>query len=108
MPLITEELKQAFAAQGDTGEFPSSQIKVIAKFFLPATSATWFATDYIPEENVCFGYVNLGNDDFAELGYFSMDELEKLRSPFGKLPVERDRYFGDYMLDEIIEKKGHV
>jgi hypothetical protein len=108
MKLITEELKAAFAKQGDTGELSSDQIKVIAKFFLPATSATWFATDYMPEENICFGYANLGNDDFAELGYFSIDELESLQSPFGKLRVERDLHFGEHLLSEIISTKGHI
>ena len=28
-----------------------------------------------PERNLAFGYANLNNDDFAEWGYISIDEL---------------------------------
>jgi hypothetical protein len=41
------------------------------------------------------GWVNLGDDDRAEVGDFSLRELRELRPPFGGgiIRVELDRYF---------------
>ncbi|MHA1828356.1 MAG: hypothetical protein ACTSX6_06880 [Candidatus Heimdallarchaeaceae archaeon] len=30
-----------------------------------------------PEKNLAFGYANLNNDDFAEWGYISINELKE-------------------------------
>jgi hypothetical protein len=59
------------------------------KFFTPWAGWTWYGTEYDPEERVFFGYVE-GLE--KEWGYFSLDELEQLRGPFG-LKIERDMYF---------------
>jgi len=107
MKLITDKLIQRFKEQGDTAEMKAENITVIAKFFCPWGAATWFATDYYPEENLCFGYANLGDDSSAELGYFSIEELESLRGPLG-LRVERDLYWSPKTLKEVVELKGHL
>ena len=71
--------------------------KAIVKFFTPDSNWTWYATEYDPEERMFFGLV----DGFEkELGYFSLDELEQLRGPFG-LPVERDTWWKPTPLNEI-------
>lgn len=59
------------------------------KFFTPWAGWTWYGTEYDPEERVFFGYVE-GLE--KEWGYFSLDELEQLRGPFG-LKIERDMHF---------------
>ena len=59
------------------------------KLFTPDSSWTWYCTEYDPEERVFFGLV-IGME--AELGYFSLDELEAARGPLG-LPIERDLHF---------------
>jgi hypothetical protein len=59
------------------------------KWFTPDSSWTWFVLEYDPADRICFGLV-IGHE--RELGYFSLDEIEKLRGPLG-LEVERDLYF---------------
>jgi Protein of unknown function (DUF2958) len=59
---------------------------VHVKFFTPDSSWSWLMTEYSPEERRGFGLV-IGFE--AELGYFSLDEMEKVRGPLG-LAIERD------------------
>lgn len=66
------------------------------KFFLPGSGWTWYAAEF-DGHDLCFGLV-VG--DFAELGYFSLAELEAVRSPLG-LPVERDVHFRPTTLEEL-------
>jgi len=35
----------------------------------------WMIAEIDPKERLAFGYANLNNDDFAEWGYISIDEL---------------------------------
>jgi hypothetical protein len=35
----------------------------------------WLIAELDPKERLAFGYANLNNDDFAEWGYISIDEL---------------------------------
>ncbi len=70
-----------------------SQVIVRAKFFTPSSSWTWYVTEYDPDSHICFGWViDSAAPECAELGEFSLDELDQVRGPFG-LPVERDLYF---------------
>lgn len=87
MKLLTKELLERFAAVGRQENNPDPI--VIAKYFTPDAAATWYATEYLPEERLFFGWANLGDDECAEFGYFSLDELESVRGRLG-LPVERD------------------
>ena len=71
--------------------------KAVVKYFTPDADWTWYATEYDPESRLFFGLV----DGFEkELGYFSLDELEQLRGPFG-LPVERDLYWKPTPVSEL-------
>lgn len=99
--LLTTELRARFAEVGRQ-EHVNDPL-VIAKFFTPSGEATWFATEYYPEDNTCFGYVQglspQPHDD--EWGYFSIAELEEIRvSPFG-LPIERDLYWTEKRFSQI-------
>jgi len=105
MKLLTKELEKKFEAVGITASKPLKDIKVIAKFFNPAGAGTWFAVEYQPEDRVFFGYVTFGDPFCAELGYFSLDELESFRGPFG-LGIERDLHFRDHTLEEVVNRKG--
>ena len=107
MKLLTAEVLNTFELQGDTSQMEASDIKVIAKFFNPVGAGTWFAVQYYPEDRTFFGYANLGDSRFAELGYFSLDEMESIRLPFG-LGIERDIHFGSYSLQDVINKKGEL
>lgn len=107
MKLMTNTLEKKFPKLYETDGQPAEKTMVVAKYFNPCGVGTWFAVEYDPEDRIFFGYVNLGNDDLAELGYFSLDELESLKLPFG-LRVERDLYFGEHSLAEVIQKKGNL
>lgn len=98
--LITKTLKKEFARIGNQEEILDPL--VLAKFFSPSGSATWYAISYDEESNTCFGYVTgLGHD---ELGYFSIDELESLRVPPFGLPIERDLWFTPCRLSDVKSK----
>ena len=106
MELLTPELLAEFEKQGNTGNKRAENIKVITKFFMPDGAGKWFITDWLPEDDVFFGYCSLGNPDFAELGYVSKTELESLRGHLG-MPVERDLHWdSNTTLREVMDKKG--
>ena len=96
MKLITDTLRDRFRQVGQQ-DIPDPL--VIAKFFNPSGSATWYATEYLPEDNICFGYVTgLGDDEW---GYFSIDELESLKCPPFGLPIERDLHFTEIPFSKL-------
>jgi len=67
------------------------------KFFTPWTNWTWYVTEYNPETRIFFGLV-VGHE--VELGYFSLDEIESVRGPFG-LRIERDMHFKPVPLSNV-------
>jgi len=70
---------------------------IVAKFFHPMSSWTWYATEYDPAERSFFGLVD-GLE--RELGYFSLDELESTR--VRGLGIERDLYWHEQTLGDIM------
>ena len=107
MSLMTKELEKRFEAQGYTGDKEAKDIIVIAKFFNPIGVGTWFCYEYEQEDRIFWCFANLGDPDFAELGTVSLDEMESLNLPFG-LKIERDLYFTECSLQEVIDKKGEI
>ncbi|GGG25073.1 single-stranded DNA endonuclease [Dokdonia pacifica] len=99
MKLITEELIARFKEVGDQSEMENPII--IAKFFDPVGSATWYATEYDAETNVCFGYVT--GLAYDEWGTFSITEMEAIQRPFG-LSIERDIYFKEIPFSDLTQK----
>ena len=98
MKLLTKNiLKQLPAMRSTEGEI-RDQVKIIVKFFTPDAQMSWYATEYDPNRGLFFGFVNLGHDDLAELGCFSLAELEEFRGRLG-LKVERDRWFESNLAD---------
>jgi len=85
----------------ETGD--GSNIKPVIKLF-GGGACTWLLTEYEPEERRFFGLCDLGQG-FPELGYVSRDELEDLRFPPFKLPIERDMYI---TLDKTISEYADV
>ncbi len=85
-PLITPELEAAFRAVGRQEDNPDPV--VVAKFF--GGCATWYATEYLPESRLLFGYAVILE---GEWGYVSVDELEGVRMPPLGTPIERDLHF---------------
>tara|TARA_R100000234_G_scaffold16071_2_gene8798 strand:- start:1125 stop:1439 length:315 start_codon:yes stop_codon:yes gene_type:complete len=87
MKLLTKAITEGFDRQGNTDGKPDSEKKVIAKFFHPLGSATWYAIEYNKEWKKFLAYVTgLGYD---ELGNVSLTELEN--TIVLGLGVERDK-----------------
>lgn len=101
MKLITKTLEDRFNEIGDQSQ--SSNPLIIAKFFNPCGSGTWYATEYDKENGICFGYVTGLYEN--EWGTFSIAELESVRLPFG-LSIERDLYFREIRFNELIKEQN--
>ena len=101
MKLLTKEILNKFEKQGKVDDMPSDKAKVICKFFNPTGGGTWYAIEYNADERMFFGFADLGNPDFAEFGYFSLDELESLKVPPFGLSIERDRHFAPMTVTEL-------
>jgi len=103
MKLLTKELRDKFPKLGETDSKKLEEIPIIAKFFDPTGSWTWYATEGQQEGDdfIFFGYVR---GDFPELGEFSLKELESVKGHFG-LGIERDLYFGKHTLAEVMEER---
>ncbi len=77
---------------------------VIAKLFDTFGSATWYLTEYNPEENTAFGYVTgLSHDEW---GYVSLAELEGIMFSQEVPRIERDMYFESTKFSELGLKVG--
>lgn len=113
MKLLTKELEKKFEKYplGSQDELEGNA-KVIAKFFNPSGAGTWLITEASKEGNdwTMFGYVDLGDRKFAELGYISLNELQSMKVPPFGLGIERDLYFPDdiTLSDACKEEFGYV
>lgn len=47
------------------------------KWYIPGTHAYWCIAEINPENNLAFGYANLGNDDYAEWGTIDLTEIKR-------------------------------
>ncbi|MHC4637819.1 MAG: DUF2958 domain-containing protein [Planctomycetota bacterium] len=65
---------------------------------------TWCATEYDPDERLFFGLV-YGLE--REWGYFSLDELESIKGPFG-VGIERDRFFSPKPISQCSNPCGKL
>jgi hypothetical protein len=104
MKPMPQYILDAFAAQGDTSSMKPEGTKVICKIFTPDAQCSWYCTEFNPQTKEFFGFANLGDDECAELGNFSLDEISKLRGRLG-LPPEYDRHFGSHTLREVMDFK---
>lgn len=101
MKLITKELEKRFAEVGDQSQ--SSNPLIIAKFFNPCGSQTWYTTEYYKENEICFGYsTGVG---FDEWGSFSIKELQEVKLLLPGLKIERDRFFKEIRFKELIKEQ---
>ena len=97
MKLLTKALEKRFAL---VGAQETNDLVVIAKFFNPAGAGTWYATEWLPEEGIFFGYVSIFGDHNDEWGNFSLAELESFVGQLG-IGIERDRFFTERRMSEV-------
>jgi hypothetical protein len=101
MQLLTNELRQElpplYSQDGNPGSL------AIVKFFDPVGAATWWATEFDGEDTF-FGFATLGDPGDAELGYFSLKELESIPASQERFwtGIERDISFQPRKLSDII------
>lgn len=74
---------------------------IYAHFFSPLNNFDWFVFEYEPETKTCFGFANLNNPDFAELGYFTLDEFEEINKSYGFDMIVKDLHFKTGKVSEI-------
>jgi len=112
--LMPKYLKQRFAKHGSqdwragpdmdgadgTEKFPDGVI-IVAKYFHPWSSWTWYASEWDEENQMWFGFVD---GTYGEWGYFSMAEFVNIsqESPGPMtLPMERDTSFKECRFRDI-------
>jgi hypothetical protein len=121
MKLLTKAIERELAKHplySNENKKPED-VKVIVKFFCPWNQWTWYATEGSPTCPECgayncdaghgpksdftfYGFV-VGDD--SEMGYFSLEELQSVRRPFG-LGIERDIYYTPETLAALQAKHG--
>jgi len=102
MKLLTKELEKKIPPLYSQEDNPDPM--VVAKFFFPAGSATWWIIEGEHQEDdyLMFGLCMLFTPQEAELGYISLNELASVTGPFG-LKVERDMYWEPKPLSKVRE-----
>ena len=100
MKLLTEKLRKSIPKLYETETVEGPEKVAQVKLFLPGTPWTWYLIEYDGEDH-CFGLVDSGMDyGGVEFGYFSIKEIEGLKSPWG-LKVERDLHWEPTKIDYI-------
>ena len=95
MELLTPEIREALPLLY-ANEEEGLAAQALVKFFTPDSNWTWYASEF-DGEDIFFGLV-IGFE--AELGYFSLQELQSVRGPLG-LPIERDLHYKPRSLAEL-------
>lgn len=103
MKLLTKEITDKLPALYATDNIPTDQKKIICKFFTPTSNWTWFVTEGSKQENGDFLFFGLVQGFEDEWGYFSLNELQSVKGPFG-LGIERDKFFKPCTVAELKEK----
>ena len=101
MKLMTKAIEKKIPALYASEGISEPNKRAFVKFFNPMGSATWYGVEYDPDERIFFGYVAGCVEN--EWGYFSLDELEALRLPFG-MRIERDMHFEPTLMSDIIKR----
>ena len=99
MKLFTKEIEEKAQAQYPLGSDLEKQM-VVAKFFTPTGSATFYLLNQDPNDpdylwGICFIFE-------WEIGSFSKSELENYKGRMG-LGIERDLYFTEANAKELWE-----
>lgn len=89
MKLMTKAIEKAAKAQYPKGSDLESQ-KIVAKFFDPTGSWTWYLMNLDPEDPDYLWGIVKGFE--VEIGSFSLSELQTTKVRFG-LGIERDLHF---------------
>lgn len=95
--LLPDSLRKTFADKyplGSQEDLPTSEKKIVAKFFFPAGRYTYYVVEGEPEGSdfIFFGYcLSFLGEEYDEWGYVSLSEWLSLRK--GPFHMERDIHF---------------
>ena len=103
MKLLTQEIRNKIPklySQDGKGEDAIAYVK----FFDPAGSWTWYASEGEPEfdeggKEIDFRFFGLVYGFERELGYFTLNELKSIH---GRHWIERDKFFTPKLLKECL------
>lgn len=99
MKLLTLALKNRFKKIWDQ-DWKWNEAIIIAKFFTPCSSFTWYATEFDEESKNFFWLVDSWIE--KELWYFSLKEFEDLNKKGNwQTSVERDKYWIEKKISDI-------
>ena len=99
MKLLTKEITKKAQKQYDKGSDMDEQM-VVAKFFDPMGSWTWYLMNLADDGDYAWGIVK-GHE--VEAGSFSISELQQIKRLFG-LGIERDMYFEPMKASDVFDK----
>lgn len=98
MRLLNNELKRNLPKLYSQEEVKDPM--VLAKFFDPYSSWTWYVIEGEEQEDGDWIFFGLVDGLESELGYFSLNELQSIEM-FGAQRIERDLYFEPCKLSDI-------
>jgi len=97
MKLLTQEIIHRLPKLGSQDGKDPREVKVVAKFFDPTGSWTWYVTEGEQREDGDWEFFGFVRGFENELGYFTLNELEHAKDGLRGLrgvPIERDLNFG--------------
>ena len=92
MKLITKEVEKKLAEFPLYSQDGKEEKEVVVKFFNPYNGWRWFVTEGEKQEDGDWLFFGLVEGAAKEWGYFTLSQLESIRTPFN-LGIERDLYF---------------
>jgi len=101
MKLLTKEIKDNLKPLRTFENTIAEDIPIVAKFFDPCGSYTWYVTEGEEDPRGDWIFYGLVDGQYKELGNFRLCELESVRGQFG-LGIERDIHFKGHMLSEVM------
>ena len=105
MKLITKEIEKEIEKKPlyfyEENDIDTKDAKIIVKFF-GGGQWTWWAIEGEKLEDGDIRFFGLVQGFEKELGYFTLRELEGLKFPPFGLGVERDRYFSNKTIKDVI------
>ena len=104
MKLITKAIEKAMPALYSQEDNPDPI--VVAKWFSPYSGWRWYATEGSKDEEQGWIFFGLVKGYEAELGYWTLSELENATAANGVTWVERDMYWTPCPLSKV--KSGEV
>lgn len=98
MKLLTKEIIRKAQKQYPCADDMNQ--KIVAKFFDPVGSWSWYMMNLDTDEDYAWGIVKGWE---VEIGSFSIEELKSVKLPFG-LGIERDKSFVPITAKECYDK----